>query len=185
MSQKALLVNIVGTREIAYRLEKSTHYLKTYGTGENSTTELIRITPDITVEIKSKKGMKAAVKEMLMGSVGIAIELENDLHWDFQESLRQVKKYKEKFKDTRIIIPDDFKKFAPLYKHEGFRVYLWKARRRWQCLKCGTETLKEGPVNPKCSNSKCNNANQEAFRLVGLRDTKIEEYVPFVLGIDT
>jgi hypothetical protein len=114
---------------------------------------------------------------MVVGpEVGIAIELENDIQWDFQCSLQQIKKYKGKFEDTRIIIPYDFSRFAPLYRNEGFRVYLWKAKRRWQCLKCGTETAKEGIVTPICSNQECKNHNQNEFRLIGLKDACIEEF---------
>jgi hypothetical protein len=63
-----------------------------------------------------------------------------------------------------------------LYKKEGILVYLWKAKRRWQCLRCGTENEKEGPVTPMCSNSDCGNHSPNEFRLVGLKDADIEEY---------
>ncbi len=127
--EEALIVSIIGTREIEYILEGSTYYSESYGTGEDQKTEFVGITPDITVKIKPKKGIKEAVKkmltEMVIGpEVGVALELENDIQWDFQDSLSQIKKYKKKLQDTRIIIPHDFKRFAPLYKHEGFRVYL-------------------------------------------------------------
>ena len=174
-----LLVGLVGAKDITYSLERSTYFFRTYGKGEDQKTELIMITPDITVKRKTKKGFKVAVKDavkqMVIGpDVGIAFELENDIHWDFQESLRQIKKYRGKFKDTRIIIPCDYKRFAPLYKHEGFKVYLWKAKRIWECLRCSTETEKEGPVTPKCQ--KCSNNSSNDFRLVGLKDTTIEEF---------
>jgi hypothetical protein len=177
--EEALIVSIVGTKEIEYRLEESTYYSESYGTGEDQKTEFVGITPDITVKIKPKRGIKETVKkmltEMVIGpEVGVALELENDIQWDFQDSLSQIKRYKKKFQDTRIIIPDDFKRFAPLYKHEGFRVYLWKAKRRWQCLRCGSETVREGPITPTCSN--CNNHSQNEFRLIGLRETTIEEF---------
>lgn len=181
ITERSLIAKIVGTNEISYRLEHSTYYIKTYGSGEDQETEIVKITPDITIKMKPKKGLKAAIKDamkqMAIGpEVGIAFELENDYHWDFQESLRQLKKYRDKFKDTRIIIPDDFKRFAPLYKHEGFRVYLWKAKRIWQCLRCGTETVKEGPVAPECSRPDCKNRKQDDFRLIGLKDTTITEF---------
>ena len=92
--------------------------------------------------------------------------------------MRQIKDYKTKFYDTRIIIPDEYKRFAPLYRNEQFRVYLWKAERKWQCLRCGTETLKEGPVAPQCS--KCNNHSHDGFRLIGLKNTTIEEFEFFM-----
>ena len=179
VTEEALIVSIIGTGEISYSLEQSTYYLETYGSGESQETEIVKMTPDITIRMKPKKGLKAIVKDVMKQvvigpEVGIAFELENDIHWDFQESLRQIKKYKGKFEDTRIIIPEDFKRFAPLYKHEGFRVYLWKAKRMWQCLRCGAETLKEGPVAPKCQ--KCNNSATNDFRLVGLKDPVVKEF---------
>jgi hypothetical protein len=162
-----LIIKIVGTKNIEYFLEESFLCLKKYeftiGTGVHSKFEEVIVCPDIVVTIPAEKSQ-------------IAIELENDVQWDFGSSLRQIKKYQERFRDTRIIIPDEYKRFAPLYKNEEFRVYLWKAKRIWQCLRCGTETLKEGPVAPKCSNSKCDNKNQSEFRLIGLKDTTIEEF---------
>lgn len=181
VTEKALILAITDTKEVRYKLEESTHYLETYGSGEDQETEIVKITPDITIWKKPKKGWKALFKEIMKEMVigpeeGIAVELENDIQWDFQSSLKQVKKYKGKFQDTRIIIPYDFRRFAPLYRNEGFRVYLWKTKRRWQCLRCGTETIKEGPVAPKCSNTKCGNRSLNEFRLVGLEDTEIEEF---------
>jgi len=160
----ALIIKVVGTRNMSYKLEEPTTELKSYtDMKEFDYARAHLITPDITVVISKEKE--------------IAIELENDVHWDFGESLRQVKKYKYRFNGVTVIIPDECKRFAPLYKNEGFRVFLWKTKRRWQCLRCGTETVREGPVTPKCSNSKCKNNSQNEFRLVGLRDTDFEEYI--------
>jgi len=181
ITEGGLIVAITGTRKVLYKLEESTHYLKNYGSEEHPKTEIVRMTPDITIWRKPETGWKATlkgvVKEMVVGpEVGIAIELENDIQWDFQSSLQQIKKYKGKFEDTRIIIPADYERFAPLFRNEGFRVYLWKASRRWQCLRCGTETVKEGPITPICSNSECKNHSQNEFRLVGLKNADIKEY---------
>jgi hypothetical protein len=166
VGEGALLVKVVGTRNLHYSLEQPTTQLtdiKTTIELEYALTHII--TPDITVILP-----KEEQKE-------IAIELENDVHWDFGESLRQIKKYKNRFKDVRVIIPEEYRRFAPLYKNESFRVFLWKAKRRWQCLRCGTETIKEGPVTPKCSNPKCNSNNPNEFRLIGLKDADVEEYI--------
>ena len=164
VGERALIIKIVGTRKIKYELEEPTHYWGFYEGSIAPKSELVKITPDITVTIPQEQERQ------------IAIELENDVHWDFGESLRQVKKYKGKFEDTRVIIPEEYKRFAPLYKNEGFRVYLWKAKRRWQCLRCGTITDKEGPIQPICKNKECGNKSRNEFRLVGVKDTKIEEY---------
>lgn len=176
---EGLIVSIAGGKDIRYKLEESTHYRKNYGSEEYPKIAIVKITPDITIWKKPDRGWKAilkdAMKEMVVGSEsGIAVELENDIQWDFQCSLQQIKRYKGKFEDTRIIIPADFRRFAPLFKNEGFRVYLWNANRRWQCLRCGTENVKDGPVVPECS--KCKNHSQSDFRLIGLKDAKIEEF---------
>lgn len=182
ITERSLIVVITGGVDYIYKLEESTYYIKDYGsTQTRPIPKIVRMTPDITIWKKPRRGMQAflkgAVKEIVVGpESGIAIELENDIQWDFQASLKQIKKYKGKFEDTRIIIPADFMRFAPLFKNEGFRVYLWKAKRIWQCLRCGTETIKEGPVTPKCSNTKCNNHSANEYRLIGLKDAVIEEF---------
>jgi hypothetical protein len=181
VTEKSLIASITGTRHILYKLEESTHYVKNYGSDEYPELRIVKITPDITIWRKPERGWKAilkdAMKEMVIGpESGIAVELENDIQWDFQSSLRQIKRYKGKFDDTRIIIPADFRRFAPLFKNEGFRVYLWTANRRWQCLRCGAETAKEGPITPVCSNQNCKSHGQNDFRLIGLKDASIEEF---------
>lgn len=156
----ALIVNVVGTKNIKYRLEEPTDY-QTLDDAVNRRWSIM--TPDITVTLP-KEGRKQ-----------ITIELENDVQWDFQASLRQVKNYQQKF-DTRVIIPEKYKRFAPLYKNEGFRVYLWKAKRKWQCLRCDTITVNESLVPPQCENQDCNNKRREEFDLVGLNDADVYEY---------
>ncbi len=161
------LAKIVGTLKAKVQFEEPTYYFGHYEDSERAfsppKSELVKMTPDITVTFSRKKNIR------------VAIELENDIKWDFGESLRQLKKYKAKFRDTRVIIPEEYKRFAPIYKNEGFRVYLWKAKRKWQCLKCGTITEKEGPIQPQCKNEDCKNKNRNEFRLVGLQDTEILE----------
>lgn len=159
VGKDALIVKIVGKRAIYYNLEElHSFYLDTDAVIKKEKTH---ICPDILI-----------YADITRIQPQIAIELENDIKWDFGESLRQVKKYKGKFSDTRVIIPEEYERFAPLYKNEGFRVYLWKATRVWQCMICGDLTYKEGPIPPKCE--ECNKHTQH--RLVGLEDTDIEEY---------
>ena len=87
-------------------------------------------------------------------------------------SLRQIKKYKRITPDVRVIIPQLYEQFAPLYKNEGFRVWLWKGIRRYQYLGCKSETEVEGPFKPKCK--KCNKFME--LMLIGLKDTKFYEF---------
>ena len=156
----ALIINVVGTSNIQCKLEESEYY-QTKADAAKRTWSIM--TPDIIVTIPSEPRK-------------IAIELENDIHWDFQQSLRQVKKYKNNFGDVRVIIPQKYIRFAPLYKNEGFRVYLWKAKRQWECLRCGTVTEKEGPIQPKCKNVKCKNKSRTEFTLIGLKGAEVYEY---------
>jgi len=158
-----LIVKVVGTRKIKYKLEESPHprYVRSSGETER---EFAKITPDIMVTIPHENNRQ------------IAIELENDIHWDFQESLRQIKKYQGRFPDTRVIIPSEYERFAPLYKNEGIRVWLWQARRRWKCLRCGTINVNESRVPPRCRNGKCTNNSRDEFDLVGLENADFNEY---------
>lgn len=89
-----------------------------------------------------------------------------------------MKKYRAKFSDIRLIIPEDYVRFAPLYKKEGFRVWLWSARRRWRCEKCETVTETKGRIAPpqKCKNTKCTNKNRQDFTLTGLTNADILEF---------
>lgn len=169
VGEDGLIAQIMGTKRLTYEIEETTFHWQEWldQNGATRKTELIPMTPDMVIKTASTKDNEVKAT---------AIELENDLQWDFGESLRQLRKYKLNFSDTRIIIPKDFQRFAPLYKKAGFRTYLWSAKRKWQCLKCKTETVKEGSSIPKCSNPKCNNHSQNEFRLIGLIDTIIEEF---------
>ena len=172
IGKNALIINIVGTRNIFYTLEKS---MSRIPKEDIKTLDVLKIamefliTPDIVIFLPTK------------GAKEIAIELENDIAWDFGKSLRQVHKYKETYPDTRVIIPEKYKRFAPLYKNEGFRVYVWKAKRKWQCLRCGTINLNESRIPPKCNGKdsegqKCTNKSRDEFDLVGLEDAEVKEY---------
>jgi hypothetical protein len=86
-----------------------------------------------------------------------------------------VKKYQRKF-DTRAIIPYEYERFAPLYKNEGVRVWLWQAERKWKCLRCGTITVNKSRVPPKCKNDECKNNRRDEFDLVGLENADFNEY---------
>lgn len=154
----ALIINVVGNKNIKYRLEEPQDY-QTRDDAVNRRWSVM--TPDIMVTIPIEK------KE-------IAIELENDIDWDFGESLRQVKKYKQRF-STRVIIPEKYERFASLYKNEDIRVWLWKAKRKWECGRCLTINVNESRVPPKCT--KCSNKSRNEFDLVGLKDTKVYEYM--------
>ena len=169
LGKDALIVGIIGARDIDYSLEETPQQKYVRASGEHER-EVERMTPDIVITYKHEP-------------ITVAIELENDIKWDFQDSLRQLKKYRKMFSDVRIIIPREYKRFAPLYYHERFPVYLWGAKRKWKCQRCGHLNEKESRIPPKCegknqNGKKCDNASREDFELVGLKDAEIDKFKP-------
>ena len=171
LGKDALIVRdrIVTTRTFDYKLEEPFQPTYRRFSGEVER-EYPKAIPDITIIFRKM-------------SKTIAIELENDIKWDFQASLRQLKKYKEVYSETRIIIPREYKRFAPLYIHEGFPVYLWNAKRKWECRRCHHININESRIPPKCEGKdekgqSCKNISRDEFDLVGLEDTQFKEYVP-------
>ena len=157
------IIKIVGSSKIKWQLEELVywrgHYQQVMGT-------YIEMSPDILAT-----RLRPTSEEMAQ----VAIELETDVDFDFGKSLRQIKNYKNKFADVRVIIPagKEYERFAPLYKNEGFRVWFWSAIRIWQCLRCGNITEKEGSIQPKCK--KCNRyTKHELINLIGV---KFEEFL--------
>jgi len=157
------VIKIVGSSKIKYQLEELVYWRGHYQAVMGKIEEM---TPDILVTRSRPTSEQTAQ---------VAIELETDVAFDFGNSLRQIKNYKHKFTDVRVIIPagKEYERFAPLYKNESFRVWLWKAIRVWQCLRCGNETEKEGAIQPKCE--KCNKHTKH--KLIGLKDTTFEEFL--------
>jgi hypothetical protein len=133
------LRDIVCTSAYDYQLEESLMFRATedaLSPGNPGAPDTIPGTPDIIVTLKEKEKFP------------VVIEIEADIDFDFADSLRQIKKYRRKstwndvriFQDVRVIIPKICEKFAKLYKHEKFPVYLWSATRIWECRNCGKST---------------------------------------------
>lgn len=165
IGKNALLSKVVGSRNFTFSLEEPKWFMKNYEeklrTVIHRTRREIIISPDIIVKLTNTTEQ-------------IAIKIENDIKWDFAESLRQVKKYRYKFPDTRIIIPESCQRYAPLYKNEGLRVFLWSGKRKWKCLRCETLTLNKNRIPPKCK--KCGNRSKNDFELIGLENADINEF---------
>jgi hypothetical protein len=178
IGKEALMRRMLGAPEerIEYKIEESMGFTKINRQKDQKTFEKYTIVSRTTEDINVTPDIVINLYDLGTNFSEIAFELENDIQWDFQESLRQIKKYKMRYPDTRVIIPEDYRRFAPLYKNEGITVYLWKAKRRWHCLRCGTETDKEGPVAPRCSKKSCDNKSLSDYRLIGLKDVEIEAY---------
>ena len=176
ISNKAPIKKILGKNDIAYKIDKSTAYTQKIGSGNNKELDIVKITPDILVKVSISNNSENSNSSSSKSEKYVAIEIENDVHWDFKKSLRKLKKYKARFPDTRIIIPKEYQRFAPFYINEGIQVYLWEAKRKWQCLKCETETIMKRLITPKCSKPKCKNHKQNEFKLIGLEDTTISEF---------
>ena len=151
------IIKIVGSARIKYTLEELFYWRGHYQQVMNT---YVKMTPDVVVT-------------NLSSGKTIAIELESDVKWDFAHSLRQIKKYRrnsKEFQDVVVIIPKRYERFAMLYEKEGFRVYLWKAARVWEC-RCGNRVEDERTVKPRCSS--CNSTELE---FVGVKDVS---FTPF------
>ena len=160
------VIRIVGNGKIKYVLEDLFYCAEERNTPISRDFKLIEMTPDIVVTNLSS-GKKTA------------IEVEGDINWDFAHSLRQVKKYKRnsrEFQDVVVIIPKRYERFARLYKKEGFRVYLWKATRIWECMQCGNVMEDERTTKPRCSSKDCNSTEQT---LKGLKEESKDIFEPF------
>lgn len=124
-----------------------------------------KIVPDIVFEDLS-------FKTHPINDRRVAIEMESDMHWDFAASLRQVHNYRSSglFKKVIVIIPYEYRRFAPYYRNEGFEVWLWKATRIWECMRCSNIMEEKRTVQPRCS--ECGKTEQ---RLKGIKDADLKE----------
>ena len=109
---------MVGSNEIEYRIEESVYLEPGEQPDYSAPLPPQGITPDITVTLRT---FPAEAK--------VLIEVETDMDLDFGMSLQQVKRYKKKYPGVIVVIPKEYERFVPLYKNEGFRVYLWRATR--------------------------------------------------------
>jgi hypothetical protein len=142
---------------LTYVLEELFHWRGHYEQIQNT---FVPMTPDVVVT-STVSGKRTA------------IEMEGDTDWDFANSLRQVKKYRNNSKDfnkVMVIIPKKYERFAILYGNEGFPVYLWTASRIWEC-RCKEEIEDTRTNKPKCK--KCNSTEME-FK--GITNVKFEPF---------
>ena len=119
------------------------------------------VAPDLVVTVLGKEKKR------------FAIELETGMPFDVGKTLRQVKKYTELFEVVVLMMPEEGERYAPIFKNEGIRVYLWTATRDYQCMSCRKHTFDVTSIKPKCSQCK---ASQRALRYFGIKDAKFEEY---------
>ncbi len=101
---------------------------------------------------------------------GYAIEIENDIQWNFAQSLQQIKKYLQGFYPIAII-PKIYSRYKTLYELEGIKVWLWSAERIWECMKCGDVSRSSRTAIPKCNNNKCKGRE---LRLMGISNFTLE-----------
>jgi hypothetical protein len=169
------IIKAVGTANIKYRLEQLVRFARRVSSPTYSVLKLIfgskrpeatiieEMTPDIVVRRMGTSKEKETV----------VFELETDVDFDFGKSLRQIKNYQRRFDDVRVIIPREYESFASLYKNDGFRVWIWRAIRVWQCLRCASVTEKEGAIPPKCEDCK----KYTKHRLIGLKAVRFTEFL--------
>lgn len=156
------LVKVVGTANIEVRFERSM-YLPA------------RDRPDFTAPLPPR----GITPDIIVTTLGIpkrkiAVEVKGDIDFEPEKTLRQIKKYSVMF-ETKLIIPEEQEKYAPYFKNEGFRVYLWRATRIWECMKCGRQTYEKTSIKPRCSNTQCHASR--SLRLAGLKEIELDEYL--------
>lgn len=168
MSRKprGYIINIVGSANIKYVLEELFYFAEARETPISAGFQFVEMAPDIVVTNRST-------------GKTTAIELENDVKWDFAHSLRQVKKYRRNskdFDDVVIIIPKRYERFAKLYDEEGFQVHLWEATRIWECMKCGNVMEDKRTLKPRCEKQDCK-SNEQALK--GLEEKSRDIFKPY------
>ena len=143
----SFLEKMVKSDTISYQLEEELFTQLPSG-------QTIDMIPDVVVTINP-----SAIPER---QVRVIIELENDYDWDFQSSLRQIKKYKNYFyrgaqfrREFIAIIPKSYERFVRLYRNEVIPVWLWSATRVWECMRCGKIIENDKIIKPKCTEKKC------------------------------
>jgi hypothetical protein len=156
------IINVVGTKNIKYVIEephefqqRATHSIETI---------VEQMTPDLVVtRLRPQQGEQ----------VTVVIEVETDVDFDFGASMRQIKKYRKISREIHVIIPRAEENFAPLYRNEGFRVWLWEATRIWECMRCGAVKEENKILQPRCSETSCRSSEQ---RLKGLKNAKFADF---------
>ncbi len=103
-----------------------------------------------------------------------AFELVTDIDFDVGKKLEQLNRYKRTYRDTKAIIPEEYKEdYAQLFGTNGITVHTWKGTRRWKCKKCQNVTeVKKSSMKPnRCSSNSC--ANTDLY-FIGLKDVQFK-----------
>jgi len=107
----------------------------------------------------------------------VALELVTDISlWSNGPGkiLEKVNRYKREYGDTRVIIPEEYRKqYAELFYTNDIRVHIWKGTRCWKCKKCGKITYDEhSSMKPySCESGSC---NSQQLYFVDLRDVEFK-----------
>ena len=70
------------------------------------------------------------------GTSDIAFELITDIDFDAGKKLEQVNRYKKGFHDVRVIIPEEYNSYAPLFSMNDVKVHTWTGTRKWKGKYC-------------------------------------------------
>ena len=89
----------------------------------------------------------------------VAIEVESDIKYDFDNSMRQIRKYLEYYDETKIVIPEEYERFAHLYENEGVEVFIWSGARIWYCMECDNKFDNIHKINVRCPGCNSNQLN--------------------------
>lgn len=156
------IIGIVGTKNIKYVIEDSQEFQQRATHSIETLVE--QMTPDLVVtRLRPQQGEPLTA----------VVEVETDVDFDFGASMRQIKKYRKISREIHVIIPKAEENFAPLYRNEGFRVWLWEATRIWECMRCGAVKEENRKLQPRCSERSCGSSEQ---KLKGLKDAKFTDF---------
>ena len=155
------------TEPLNYRLESSSRMY------DNSTISHRAIRPDIVVFFSETK-TESEIPYANPPINGYAIEIENDIQWDFARSLQQIKDYFQGYYPI-VLIPKIYERFKRLYEHEGITTWLWTADRVWECMECGHQMESSLTGMPKhTKNPKNKSCNSRQIRLKGIKNLVLE-----------
>lgn len=103
----------------------------------------------------------------MAGTNDIALELITDIDFDAGKKLEQVNRYKQGYRDVRVIIPEEYNSYSPLFLMNDVKVHTWTGTRRWKGKYCGHITeVKDSSEQP----IKCSQCNKNELFFIGYKD---------------
>jgi len=103
----------------------------------------------------------------MAGTNDIAFELVTDIDFDAGKKLEQVNRYKQGYHDVRVIIPEEYNSYSPLFSMNDVTVHTWTGTRRWKGKYCEHITeVKDSSEQP----IECISCEKRELYFVGFKD---------------